>query len=130
MSEENIEIVRRVYDKWSRGDFSGVDCFDPGIEFEMVDWPHQTRVRGIYEMASTWRATLTAFDRFRAIPLEYHDCGTNVLVINQIEASGKESGAAVDAVTASLWTVENGLVVRLALFWDTEKARAAAGPDV
>ena len=42
MSEENVEVVRRVYEGWARGDFSNVDDFDPDIEFAMADWPHQT----------------------------------------------------------------------------------------
>jgi ketosteroid isomerase-like protein len=49
-----------------------------------------------------------------------------VLVLNRIEARGKESGADVGADTASLWTLENGRVVRLALYWDVEAARRAA----
>jgi ketosteroid isomerase-like protein len=39
MSEENVEIVRRVYEGWAQGDFSKVDDFDPDIDFEMADWP-------------------------------------------------------------------------------------------
>ena len=130
MSQENVELVRRVYEGWARGNFSDTDAFDPEIEFEMVDWPHQTRVKGIQQMSDTWRSTLGAFDAFRAVPLEYLDCGNNVLVINQIEASGKESGAEVSAETATVWTVEDGRVVRLALYWDMDKAREEAGPTV
>ena len=126
MSNENVELVRRVYEGWARGDFSQIDAFHPEIDFEMVDWPHQTRARGIEDMWRTWRGTLTAWDDFRAVPLEYVDCGRNVLVINQIEGSGKESGAEVAAVTATVWTVEDGRVVRLALYWDTDTAREAA----
>ena len=129
MSQQNVELVRSVYDGWSRGDFSQTDAFHPEIEFEMVDWPHQTRVRGIEAMRDTWRATLSAWEGFRAIPTEYIDCGRNVLVLNHIEGSGKESGADVSADTATLWTVEEGKVVRLALYWDIAAAReAASGP--
>jgi ketosteroid isomerase-like protein len=127
MSEENVEIVRRVYEYWARGDFRGTDPFDPEVDFEMVDWPHQTRTRGIEEMWKTWRSTLSAFVDFRSIPTEFAAYRANVLVLNRIEARGKESGADVGADTASLWTLENGRVVRLALYWDVEAARRAAG---
>jgi len=33
MSQENVEIVRRVYEGWSCGDFSETELFDPDIEF-------------------------------------------------------------------------------------------------
>jgi ketosteroid isomerase-like protein len=130
MSEENVEIVRRVYEYWARGDFRGTDPFDPDVDFEMVDWPHQTRTHGIESMWDTWRSTLSAWTDFRAIPSEFGDYGDRVLVMNRIEARGKESGADVGADTACLWTLDNGRVVRLALYWDVEAARraAASGP--
>ena len=104
MPEENIDIVRRVYEGWASGDFSQGEVFHPEIVFEMVDWPHQSRSQGVEAMWRTWRSTLSAFDDFRAIPTEYVDCGPNVLVLNRIEARGKESGADVSAGTASVWT--------------------------
>jgi ketosteroid isomerase-like protein len=100
MSQENLEIVRRVYEGWSRGDFSAIDDFDPNIDFEMVDWPAPARARGIEE------------------------------VMNHIEARGKGSGADVSALTASLWTIEGGKVVRLALYWDTARALEVATRQV
>ena len=36
MPEENIDIVRRVYESWARGDFSQGEVFHPEIVFEMV----------------------------------------------------------------------------------------------
>ena len=81
-------------------------------------------------MRETWLATLAAWDDFRAMPDEVIEHGDNVLVLNSISGRGKGSGADVSAATATLWTVEAGKVVRLALHWDTERAReAAAGRD-
>ena len=130
MSEENVELARRIYEGWARGDFSETEAFHPEIDFEMVDWPHQTHARGIDEMWRAWRSTLSAFGDFRSVPTEFVDFGRNVLVLNRIEGSGKESGADVSADVASLLTFEGGKVVRLRLFWDTANARkAATGPD-
>jgi ketosteroid isomerase-like protein len=126
VSQANVELVRRVYEGWARGDFSGIDSFHPEIEFEMVDWPHQIKVRGIAAMSDAWRDTLRAWEDFRSIRTDYVDFGHNILVLNRIEGSGKESGADVSADTATLWTVEDGKVVRLALYWDTQAAREAA----
>jgi ketosteroid isomerase-like protein len=130
MSEENVELVRRIYEGWARGDFSQTERFHPEIDFEMVDWPQQTKARGIEEMWRTWRSTLSAFGHFRAVPTEYVDFGRNVLVLNRIEGSGKESGADVSADTASVLTIDGGKVVRIRLYWNTANAReAAARPD-
>jgi ketosteroid isomerase-like protein len=126
MSEENVEIVRRVYEGWARRDFSAGEYFDPEIDFELVDWPHPARSRGVAEMRRTWQTTLSAWDDFRAEPDEFVDYGNSVLVLNSIRGRGKGSGAEVSAQTATVWTLEAGKVVRLALHWDTAQARAAA----
>ena len=62
MSQENVQIVRRVYEQWSRGDFSGGDAFHPEVEFEMVDWPGRDRSHGLEEMREAWLASLSAWD--------------------------------------------------------------------
>jgi ketosteroid isomerase-like protein len=126
MAEENVDIVRRVYEGWTGGDFSNVDDFDPDIEFEMADWPHQTKVTGIEAMWETWRSTLGAFEGFRSMPTDFTAYGDNVLVLNRIEASGKESGAGVGADVATVFRVLNGKIVRLALYWDADAARREA----
>jgi ketosteroid isomerase-like protein len=126
MSEENVEIVRRVYEGWARGDFSEGEAFHPEVEFEMVDWPHPATSRGVEEMRHTWQTTLSAWDDFRAEPDDIVDYGDKVLVLNSISGRGKGSGAEVSAQTATVWTLAAGKVVRLALYWDKVAAREAA----
>ena len=124
-----MEIVRRIYEGWSRGDYSNAEFFDEDIEFDMVDWPHPAKSRGVAAMAETWRTTLGAWVGFRSFPTEFVEYGRNVLVLNRIEGRGRESGAEVSADTASVFTFENGKVVRLALQWDVDAARRAASGD-
>jgi ketosteroid isomerase-like protein len=126
VSEENVEIVRGVYDHWATGDFTPVEPFHPDVEFDMVDWPHPAKSRGVAAMAETWMTSLGAWHDFRSTPTEFVDCGRNVLVLNRIEGRGRESGAPVTADTASIFTFEGGKVVRLALHWDVDAARRAA----
>ena len=126
MSQENVELVRRVYENWELPPSLHFERPNPEIDFEMVDWPHQTKARGIEEMWQTWRSTLSAFGHFRSVPTEYVDCGRNVLVLNRIEGSGKESGAQVSADVASVLRVDGGKVVRIALYWDAARAREEA----
>jgi ketosteroid isomerase-like protein len=126
VSEENVEIVRRVFAAWERGDFTYVDDFDPEIEFEMVDWPHQTKVNGIDAMWETWRSTLSAWVGFRSIPDEITGFGDRVLVTTRVEGRGKESGADVSADVATVFTFENGKVTRMALYWNRDAARREA----
>jgi ketosteroid isomerase-like protein len=127
MSQENVEIVRGVYDAWMRGDFTRGDAFDPEVEFVMSDWPEATKTRGLEAMARAWRASLNAWEDFRAAPGEVFDAGEHVVVITHVTARGKSSGVETKASTATMWTLEGGKVVRLALYWDGSKAMRAAG---
>ena len=129
MSEENVEIVRRIYEEWARGDFSNGGHFTEDVDFDMVDWPAAARSRGVAEMAETWRTSLGAWENFRSFPTEFFDFGERVLVLNHIEARGRESGVDVSAETASVFTFRAGKVARLALHWDVDAARRAAQAD-
>src|SRR5437588_517467 len=106
MSGENVEIVRHVYEGWARGDFSEGDVFHAEVEFELVDWPEPARARGLDAMSRAWRATLSAWDDFRAVPYDFIEAGQHVVVLNHIQARGKNSGAQVTADVASVWTMD------------------------
>jgi ketosteroid isomerase-like protein len=128
MSQENVEIVRRVYGRWARGDFSQGDVFHPEVEFSMPDWPEGANTRGLDAMRQTWLSALSAWDDFHAEPGRFFEAGEHVVVLTNVRARGKGSGAETHATTATVWTVnERGKVIRLALYWDAAKALAAVG---
>jgi ketosteroid isomerase-like protein len=127
VSQENVEIVRRVYAKWALGDFSEGDVFDADVEFEMVDWPEAGKSRGVEAMRRTWVAALGAWDDFRAEPYEFIETGEQVVVLTHARGRGKGSGAEVSADTATVWTLDGGKIVRLALYWDSARALEATG---
>jgi ketosteroid isomerase-like protein len=125
-TEENVEIVRRVYDGWARGDFSHGEVFHPDVEFEMVDWPEGRSARGVEEMGRAWRDVLDAWEGFRSEPREFIPGGDYVVVPNRISARGSGSGLEVSAETASVWRLDGGKVVYLGLYWDIDRALEAA----
>jgi len=128
MSTENAETVRRIYEGWSRGDFSNAEAYHPEIEFEMPDWPEGSSAHGVEGMNRAWLSALGAWDDFRAEADQLIEADENVIVtVNRLRASGKESGAPVDARTACIWTFDAGKVVRLALYWNVDKAFEVAG---
>ena len=122
-----MESVRRVYDEWSRGDFSASGVFAADVEFDMVDWPGRDKSRGIEEMARAWQESLAAWEDFRAEPTDFIENGPHVVVPTHVTARGRGSGAAVTAETATVWTFEAGKVVRLALHWDAAAGLEAVG---
>src|SRR5215204_4263330 len=94
MSQQDVELVRRVYEGWARGDFlAEVDVFHPDVEFELVDWPDPATAQGVEAMWRTWRAALSAWEDMRAEPTDIIETREHIVVFNYIRARGRGSGA-------------------------------------
>jgi ketosteroid isomerase-like protein len=78
-------------------------------------------------MRRTWQAALGAWEDFRAEAYEFIEIRDQVVVLTRARGRGKGSGAEVSAHTATVWTLDGGKIVRLALYWDSAKALQAAG---
>ena len=94
MSEENVEVVRRVYDAGLRGDTEAViSLLDPAVRLDMservfnpdVCEGHDGYRRFLEEIDAVW-------DDFRVEPLEFIDACENVVVAHMVRGRGKESG--------------------------------------
>ena len=52
MSQENVEVVRSIYEPWGRGDFSSVEWAHPKVEFVIADFgPLVGSTKGLAGMA-------------------------------------------------------------------------------
>jgi ketosteroid isomerase-like protein len=105
MSRENVEVVRKLYQGWARGDFSvGADLFHPDIEFVSDFGVDRVRVKGRDAMRAAWGDQLRNWDHWHTGQIhELRELGDCVLAISPIQARGRRSGAEVempDAATA------------------------------
>jgi ketosteroid isomerase-like protein len=128
MSQENVEIVRRIYDGWSRGDFSvGTNLMAPDFEWHQ----HAEAVEpGSHRGAAIGGAITKIFEvyeDFRVGPEEYSDAGDQVVVTARVQATGKGSGVELDVRYSFVWTVRGGKLAELAVFLDRSQALGAAG---
>ena len=130
MSEENVEIVRRAYAAFNRGDPDGLgevisaDC--------VMDWSQsQGPDKGVYhglEGAAGWIAAIReAFEEFELVPSEYIGSGDRIVVPTRVTGRGRGSGLVVDASGTTLWEIQNSRVDRLVLYQSREEALEAAG---
>jgi ketosteroid isomerase-like protein len=127
MAEENVEIVRMIFERWKRGDYSAVDWADPDIEFTMKT-PERETSRGIEGMRSSWLDFLRAWQDFRVAAERIIEAGDQVLVLHEFGGSGRGSGVSIKGMRgAALFTFADGKVIRLALFTDHDEALEAAG---
>jgi ketosteroid isomerase-like protein len=134
MSQENVEVVRRIYDAWIAGDYETVvSAYD--AEIRLNPDPEASWV-GIDEdylghegVRRYLRAVYEAFEDYRPEIEQIIDVGEGrVLTLAVEHGRGRGSGAPVQAArTAHLWTLRAGKAVRIDLFLDRERALEAVG---
>jgi ketosteroid isomerase-like protein len=129
MSDENVEIVRRVYAEWERGSFRTTEAFDPEVH---VIWVNQifvtgSETRGIDALGRAMQEFLSAWEDATATAGEFLDGGEHVVVENVWRARGKTSGIEVEAPLWSVWTLVGGRATRVVHHDDRAQALEAAG---
>jgi ketosteroid isomerase-like protein len=127
MSEENVELVRSIFEAFNRGDFEAVvQAVHPDIEYIRVG--DQLPVRGVAALRE-WMEP-DAFQEQRFEPLDFTVNGNKVLVHQRFTGRGAGSGIELDFTTLAVFTLDDdGLVTRLEAFLPHEEAEAleAAG---
>jgi ketosteroid isomerase-like protein len=85
MSEENVEVVRRMYDAFHGGDFDGaLTHFDPNVQVDASkarpdDVAIGTGYERLIQIVTSW---VTAWDEWREEIEEVRDLGSRVLVLS------------------------------------------------
>ncbi|TMJ20244.1 MAG: nuclear transport factor 2 family protein [Alphaproteobacteria bacterium] len=132
MSEENVALVRGIYDAFAAGNVAGVvGRMNPDIEWnEAENFPYADNnpYRGPEAILSGVFARLgTEWDGFAALPEEYLDAGDTVVVLGRYRGAHRATGRALDAQLAHVWRIEDGKVARFQQYTDTLAAARATG---
>jgi ketosteroid isomerase-like protein len=129
MSQENVELSKRVWELFVVGDTAGVlSLLDP--EIEVREPPELPGARVFYGHAG-WREQLDKFDEaftnFAYEPLERIDCGEQVISVIHATGTGTSSGIPGEMTYAQLETWRAGKVVLLQYFGSKNQALEAVG---
>ncbi len=129
MSRENVEIVRRLYAGWERGDFAAeLDSYDPEVELVIDYGPDRTTASGFDEMRRTWREQLTLWDSWSTGPIEEVVEGDAEVVVRHSLRARSKRGLSVDSAGAGCaFTFRDGRIVRIVATDDFRKALEVAG---
>ena len=130
MSEENLELVRRLFEAWNRGDFGDLaEFFDPEVEFNPGLLPpgEETRYIG-RDGVNAWIRNLNdAWVVVTAEPEERTEVGSDrILTIDRWHFQGRDS-IEIEEELPTLLAFRNGLIVRVDGFTDKAEALEAAG---
>ena len=132
MSQENVEIVQRLFDAVGRGDIEGA------LRYVRSDgqWvnPDNAMEPGTRRGLDGVRTALAALrDSFADLRFEFDqmdDLGDRVLVTGRFSGVGRASGAAFGPRSfGSLVTLAGGKVLRYQWFLEPEEALEAAEPS-
>jgi uncharacterized protein len=128
MSEENVEVVRRMLEAYALGDNeAALAAFDPDVVFDQSIRPDGGIFHGRDGLAEAMRTWTGTFENWRLEVEKIIDAGDRVLVIGHEFGRGKGSGAETQQTTYQVYTVRNGKIVHLKGHLDKEKALEAAG---
>jgi ketosteroid isomerase-like protein len=127
MSEENVEIVRKGFEYWNRGDFEAFMDFsdDDQVIRTAEGWPERViygreAVRSFYEAISETVGHDSVID-------EPIDAGDSVVVRVRTHMTGEHSGVEGYMEYSLVLTFRKGKAVMAEYFWDHQEALAAAG---
>ena len=119
----SVEIVRRSYDAFARGDLDGVlGDMDPAIEWHQAQGlPHGGLYRGLDEVRANIFDPLDDqwWDGFSAVPDEFLDAGDDVVVIGRYRGVGKQTRKQLDVPFVHIWTLQGEKAIRFRQFLDT-----------
>jgi ketosteroid isomerase-like protein len=132
MSQENVEVVQRLYDAIARRDSEAVlDLYDPDVEWDMSGYPYgdmlERRSRGHAALRAFWRELYEAWESYEHDCHELIDAGDQVVSIVTDRGRGRASGADVEISAYGVWTIRAGRIVRAEWFSTREDALEAAG---
>jgi ketosteroid isomerase-like protein len=133
MSEENVEIVRQLYNAIDRGDTATVlALYDPEIEWHFARSPFRNFVRhDVYRGRDALRDFVREryADAWKSITDELEeliDADPHVISIIKTQGRGRASGAPAEKTHAGVWTIRGGRIVRVE-WMSREEALDAAG---
>jgi ketosteroid isomerase-like protein len=133
MSQENVEIVRRAFEEFSRAGWEPLigTVWAPEIVWDMT--PARIPGLGTYHGYDELRSFFE--DWFSTFPLEEWeqdveevlDCGEQVVVLTRQRGRGSASGAVAELEYAQVITLRDGKIVRVNVYMDRDLALEAAG---
>ena len=129
MSQENVEIVRTGYETWRRTREFAFDLLDADVEWIFHGTPAGDASyqggdgvrRWFAEQDDVWSDQWWEVEDLRESP------DGRVLALVVAHAVGRDSGVPVTVSLANVWTIDDGRITRMEMFFDREAALDAAG---
>ena len=128
MSQENVELVRKLHGALNTGDPAAVlELLDPEIVWvQNPNAPDPRTFHGHDGVRELVEMVTDAFDDVRLEADRFLDRGESVVALGYMRARGKGSGVEVREPRAWVWTLRDGKVIRHQTFAEHSAALEAA----
>ena len=129
MSQDNVEIVRRIYANWApESSPTDSNLLHPDIEWVNPSDAVEPGTRvGIEAFSSITDRLDETIGALRMDVERFIDAGDRVVVIATMRGHGSASGVEVERRHGSVWTIRDGKAVRFQWFRDPDEALEAVG---
>jgi ketosteroid isomerase-like protein len=125
VSEANVELVRRLFESYSRGDYAAAaECLDPDVVYEVGQ---ELPLRGRAAVRAMWERWDSTWEELETVPEEFVDAGHEVLVTVHYSAVGRGSGIKYDERLFDVYTFRDGQCVHKREFRTRAEAASALG---
>jgi ketosteroid isomerase-like protein len=129
MSQQNVEIVKRMYEDLNQGDVDAMlAVLDPDMEWwTRRDNPDTSLLRGREGFSAHWAEITGVLEEFRQQTTEVIDAGEYVVVcVHQV---ARTRGVSIEQDEVHVWRCRNGCVAELREFHDKHEALEAIGRE-
>ena len=129
MAGDNVELVRRGYDAWNRGDREWIlEHMAPGFQWATPpDDPDPGIHLGHEGVEHYWDAWREVFGHLKLQVEELIDGGSKVVAVVRRLGIGSVSGVEVQERVLQVFTLRDGKAIRCEEFYDRQQALEAAG---
>jgi hypothetical protein len=129
MSQDNLDVIRRGYDAFGRGDINTLlESFDEQVSWVTPGPPELAtsgRRTGRQEVAEFFVSVNELFDIQRFEPKDFLAQGDRVVVVGSETARARSTGNVIEVDWVHVFTMRNGKVVAFQEFFDTAAVVAA-----
>ena len=126
MSQENVEVVCRMYEAFLRGDQSAIVAgLHPEIEWRSIE-DTQTR-HGHEGLRRAWAQFREPWETFENDMEWTRDAGNEVVSCHRVRARGKGSGIAGELHYAYVFRFREGKIVHVKSYGEPSEALEAVG---
>ncbi len=130
MSQENVELVRGIYNAVDRrDDVSPYEVYAEDIVWDVSHVPYgHLLTRPVFHghagVRQFWHEMVAGFGVWDLEVEEIVDAGDRVLAVVRDRAVGRASGVPVQSGHIAVWTLSGGKVIRLQTFESDDRKRA------